>query len=475
MDFYYRERVLTILPEEDAISVGRSYQATIKNPKTWDAFHFELMSLAQESAGIIFKEAAEVLTHDQRAELLLSLRDKGSICVGSWPLENLSFFQNARKCEEVMSQYGQVNIKIFLQNAWKYCEQPWFQTALAHVIDRQFGDRQQLYHDLANPQKFMLPESVRQRALELLEMRVGASNEYFAYLTANRAQHDLNIESLSKDPTLKVLSAVLIKVGESAVKAQLPDSSHYDVAMLISRNLILRGHAWHSISKTQILDELSKIVSDQKRIAEIPLVKNREVVIIANDELRPDGESRFCTKALLRSIKREAQGLTVHQGLSGLKSIEEYVQSIEQFLKEQEGPCTIIFSGHGSEDTTFWLTKDKYLSQNHLARILQAAGTHSTPENPAIAIVSCCYSQNISRALMQSFKPEQLPIFIGSSEYGQYGYSDFESEFGDKQFESYFGKHSPTVATILASARASKLSKAFLYARGEDNIPRQLV
>jgi hypothetical protein len=111
---------------------------------------------------------------------------------------------------------------------------------------------------------------------------------------------------------------------------------------------------------------------------------------------------------------------------------------------------TIFFDGHGGEDNIY--LSDGGIDKDGNVEDYESSVSISTSElsdallkqsklddgSRTILINHACFSQNFVRTLYEKLEEagvEKLPIMIGMSEYGQYGYSDVYSVFNKSFFE----------------------------------------
>lgn len=313
---------------------------------------------------------------------------------------------------------------------------------------------------------------------------------------------DRNYKEFEKDPSLSIVRSLGYDTVVPEILAKLPDVEKAEWVMRTARTMSVTFAEVTEENFNETLKEIMEAASN-KEIVETKLFAGRNVAIFANNEtmkkekvtkldenlysvkrLNEDDDlskkvgdnSRFANKEVQKGIASDhPKELKVFRPERKIEDIPKNTEEFLEYIKTHDN-LTLVFSGHGSlfdqivsasEQFTDLppgaLTKDNMLTGEYLENeyrselrpeILAAAlierykkGLRDTP----ILIFQSCYNQNFARALYLHLMAEggPVPIIIGTSEFGQYGFTDGDlpsrSSFWDNLL---FKKGSATPTTI---------------------------
>ena len=257
----------------------------------------------------------------------------------------------------------------------------------------------------------------------------------------------LSLGSMDKIVNSWIKSPVKFEFDGKEYTKDIPDELIPSLKLMIVRNLFFQKK---EINHANVNQELLRILKMQKKYENIPLFQDRNILFVANDELLT-GEyygHRFAKGKTIDAIKKQGGRLDFLMLQNNLK--QEFLQKIAN----TKPPFTFIFSGHGEEEALIFknallkITLEEFVAAYKL-RYLRFPELNKQDNNRDILILSCCKSHNFIRNFYDLLPNDMLkPIFISQTEYGEYGYSDFESEYGDRFLEDTFNLASGNVTTL---------------------------
>jgi hypothetical protein len=236
---------------------------------------------------------------------------------------------------------------------------------------------------------------------------------------------------LYDDPAM----ASVLAIKPEWVNAVVIGLSEQDARLIVGRNLFFLGE---DITEKTVKEELERVSQNMDRCRELPLFKDRRVVIAAGNEFNEKNNNfRFVTDSTLAEISRQADCVDFYRGRKGEEQVQDVKAAFLESIRNAPPGTTFYFDGHGY-GSGFYLSENTNVSPRELADAFSAR-TANYPElkDPEVAvgdilIFNCCYNQNLLRNLNSEFHTLglQLPISIGESEYGQYGYTALDDEYG---------------------------------------------
>lgn len=285
-------------------------------------------------------------------------------------------------------------------------------------------------------------------------------------------------------------------------------------ALKIGRNLFLEKKPLHVITEETINGAERKIEEEKDKYKDVEIFKGRNVILVGNSELwqnrprdptiMPDnllGKPRFLDPETIDAVKKNIGGDNPEEKLQTFKPSSE-TPSVDELKKMEDAillsiettppPLTFLFDGHGLEDGLFYINgyvsndiknsgKGKEsMSAEKLAKAIAKRKENFPGREEDLAkdvyIFSSCYSHTYARRVIDINKENGgiQPVFVGVSEYGQYGFSTFEF---DKSYNKTFGigQEDSTLGALFGRAKDSKNSHISIYLPDQNNAPKQVV
>lgn len=266
-----------------------------------------------------------------------------------------------------------------------------------------------------------------------------------------------------------------------------------DMRLSVGRNLYFKSKP---VTEENVAAEVRDIVSARTKYENIPLFKDRTLLLAINNELRDDGTMRFAQKDFVETLTKESAGkFEEFMAPVGERDGETQKTALLERIRTCQGPITFYLNGHGDTNGTqyvsayFQLTDKTKIDASDLADAFadRAKAGLVDPNNPDIVIFDCCYGQDAVRNFYDFLKgPENhaMPIGIGQAELGQLGYSNYGSSFGNEFSEKVLGLgqlmksqqgdgepgFTPTIGTVIKNQREYTNANSFVYVPGE-NVP----
>lgn len=219
-------------------------------------------------------------------------------------------------------------------------------------------------------------------------------------------------------------------------------------------------------------------IRENKELKDKQLFTNRNVVVFAHNELLTGAEllnnkdnERFGNQKLMHALEKQNP-----KEIEYIKSKDDMLslrQKSQQFLSyiEQHKDLTVIINAHGSPDGIFLTDgipdkngeldsayKDQTnISTDELVDALLKRYQNDIYDVP-IFIFSSCFNQNYIRTIIEKIQKINnekginilIPIMIGSAEYGQYGFSNYDHATRDPFLDALLiNKPSTTINDIL--------------------------
>lgn len=207
---------------------------------------------------------------------------------------------------------------------------------------------------------------------------------------------------------------------------------------------------------------------------DIPIFSGRNVVLAAHSEQKENDDfgdlNRFGKQALVDRIRQDGGNIdeVLRPSNNILGFLKDPKQEILEAIKTTPPPFTFVFQGHGGPDAlylsdgqttgiaTFFETQKtlkitiRELFEAYKIRQGKFGDGTGTPEMRDIFIHPNCYSSNFIREFyaMCDEADVQKPIFTGESEYGQYGFSEYSSKYGDRFLDTIFNESDTQRATL---------------------------
>lgn len=245
--------------------------------------------------------------------------------------------------------------------------------------------------------------------------------------------------------------------------------------LMIARNMYFEGvQNAGGVTEDMVKQASKEIIQRRAEVRDTPLFKNREVVVLAGNEIATvkgrDNEVMFGREDTLEEVRRQ-MAVSVDlfspdkehmlNQLMSISEIEQIKQEVEALKKEgldqiasTAGKLTIMLEGHGSPDGKVHLIGGYHAAMQggletwncvtagdladalnkrwHLLEKQIASGDMLEQEarEPVIITFMSCFGSNYIRSLYNLLNPEvPKPYCIAGSEYGQvmYGYDSIFS------------------------------------------------
>lgn len=240
----------------------------------------------------------------------------------------------------------------------------------------------------------------------------------------------------------------------------------------IARNLYFQGKV---INEQNVRAEVKRLQQLREQYHDMPIFNGRNVVLGAHSEMKESdyfGDlHRFGKQALVERIRKDNGNISgvLRPEEGNLESLKQTKVAIIEAVKTTQPPFTFVFQGHGGPDALYLSDgKTNQEAQNQGDKIIETENTvkitvhelfeaykirkkkFQSNKSQDIFIDAGCYNSNFIRNFYILCEKEgiQKPIFIGESEYGQYGYSEYISRYGDSFFDGMFDNNDEQRATI---------------------------
>lgn len=254
---------------------------------------------------------------------------------------------------------------------------------------------------------------------------------------------------------------------EQAIKKLIANSQ-----AIVARNLYFQGK---EVTEHNVKEEVQRIMYMREVYRDIPVFSGRNVVFAAHSEQKGNDAfgdlNRFGKQALVDRIRQDGGNIDgVLRPSNMLESLKGTKQKILEAIKTTPPPFTFVFQGHGGPDALYlsdgqtvkvagykiFETRNtvkitvRELFEAYKIRQGRFSDKTNTPETRDIFIHPNCYSSNFIRNfyIMCDETDIQKPIFTGESEYGQYGFSEYSSKYGDRFFDGIFNGSDIQRATL---------------------------
>ncbi len=267
---------------------------------------------------------------------------------------------------------------------------------------------------------------------------------------------------------------------------------------MIARNLYFQKK---EVNETNVKAEIKNILKMRKRYKNVPIFSGRNVVLAAHSEQKKSDKfgdlNRFGKQALVDRIRKDGGKIgEVLRPQNNLESLKRTKNKILEQIKTAKTPFTFVFEGHGGPDALYLSDGQAVVDKNKIVEtgktikitvedLFQAynqrqkkfGAEQSSPEKRDIFVNGSCYSANFIRKFYLLCDKEDVikPIFTGESEYGQYGYSEYRSKYGDTFYDNLFNTTPrATLGDIIENDPRNDNSNPSLYIPDTSNQTMQL-
>ncbi|MCF7831709.1 MAG: hypothetical protein K9M36_02395 [Candidatus Pacebacteria bacterium] len=232
---------------------------------------------------------------------------------------------------------------------------------------------------------------------------------------------------------------------------QLP-GREYEISLWVARNMYIEGV---SPTEENFKKYFAKTLElrDNQEFLDLELFKGRDVITLGHEEQGSEWEQgqRFLTQKTLTKIQDQLPETLTSFKPDSANSFAGIKNGFLEQIKKSQSP-TIVFDGHGGPDALYLsngeigadgfpepVTEDMYISFSELANALAVRDQLMPSGERPIFISSACFNQDFIRMLYEELEAmdiKVLPIMIGSSEYGQFGFSHPNSKFNNSFLEA---------------------------------------
>lgn len=238
---------------------------------------------------------------------------------------------------------------------------------------------------------------------------------------------------------------------------------------MIARNLYFQGK---DIDKGTAKKEFERIIRTRNEYKNVALFKDRHVLMAAHNE-DLGFRWRFGKPAAQEAIKKQMGKKTefiLIRPQSTPESLKEAKENALRQIRTTPPPFTFIFDGHGGPDALYFcdgaVSDGKIVENQNTIKITDEELANAFKERAKkfpikqkenvdkkdIIVLLSCYNATFIRNFFEKLQDAPKPIALGESEYGQYGYSDFESNYGSKFFSNVLSlsadNHVTTIGTV---------------------------
>ncbi len=257
---------------------------------------------------------------------------------------------------------------------------------------------------------------------------------------------DPKYELFLKDPAIDLIKKFNYHKNLPVFLENFDSQEQSEMLVMIARSLLIDSPDAHFDEKDfeKMFEKIIEARTD-KIFLETPLFKDRNVMVIANTEIIPMEERGVGQEA--DSVRFFNQKCEDGVRLQNAKSLEVFrkneTNSVDDFFAKIDDTSNLclVFSGHGSPESMS-LNDTLYIDPEQISSALIKRFENKINDTPIIILGSChshelatSIYENIIKYNKDSNKNVSLPIIISEAEYGQYGYSKYESEYNDLMME----------------------------------------
>ncbi|MFC1615918.1 hypothetical protein ACFL21_02150 [Patescibacteria group bacterium] len=331
-----------------------------------------------------------------------------------------------------------------------------------------------------------------EKVLKFMENFSKSKQEIMVFIMQNTDDFDLShLSGIVSDPAMEYCE----KVNQIISKPEL--------ALKVGRNLYLskKVDKPEQITLELIEEEEKEIERLRKEYGEIDIWKNRNVLVLRHGEMwkNSDGQtdSRFMSNDNLKDLEKSVgEGSIKTFGPENEKVTANEINDIkDEFLKklvETPPPMTFYFCGHGGQGALYLSggvigedglpsiskSEDLYVgledfSKAMIERNKKFEESHGREElSRDILIFDSCYNHNFLRSLAFRMKKEDvsIPILVGVSEYGQYGFTPSNPAITASYTVFRIGDEEVKIKDLFWSQSHNNKSDLSVYVPAEGNI-----
>lgn len=295
-----------------------------------------------------------------------------------------------------------------------------------------------------------------------------------------------NLDQFLEDPTVSLCAEVYAKQGTKDV----------ELALRMGRSLYYQGYK-HAPEDAVLEQKRQEFEKSQNDADGIKVFEGRNVVYIANGEKNIDGSLRFNSPETLKKLSESIgnDGTFDHEAPSTDRPSVEELRVLKKRILERmvntPPPMTMYFHGHGGPNNLF-MNNGKIvgnrlegedtdtISVDDIADVVHKRSEKYRKEDISkdIYILSSCFNHTFMRQLFQKNTENGSiqPIVMGSSEYGQFGFTHGSND--EKDIENavlQLGKKGTTIGDIRKNEKNYMSSNYTVYVPNAAGQPQQIV
>ncbi len=284
-------------------------------------------------------------------------------------------------------------------------------------------------------------------------------NDFKHVVLSSEVAQERHIDEFSKDPAFHFIIERLnvLKMTPEYLK-KFPDKEQKEWILRVARNMYISDIKPTESNFEQIFKKTLEMRNNQE-ILEQSLFAGRNVALFAHNEKWSEKEKfdRFGTSSTISALKAQSpENLTVFKAIENTEqNLIDQKRRLLDFLSNHD-KITLVVNAHGGADAIYFTNGvpnkegviDKqndfdYVTVNDLVLTLEQRFDNGHTDVP-ILIFSSCYNQDFIRSLYDNIihindvkkKSIPIPIMCGSTEYGQFGFSDYDSKYKDRFLEA---------------------------------------
>lgn len=293
-------------------------------------------------------------------------------------------------------------------------------------------------------------------------------------------QEDVHLDDFSSDPAFHyIIEKMNLLVETPQCLKSFTSVQQKEWIMRISRNMYITNTEPTQENFERIFNETVAMRSNAE-ILEQSLFKNRNVALFAHNELIPEmnNEDRFGNDLTVSSLKKQKPvSFEMFKAVNNTdQGVLEQKRKFLIFVSTHD-KLTILINAHGSSDAIYFTngipnkegkiekTNDyDFVTVNELSMALEMRFDNGHTD-PAMLVFASCYNQNFIRGLYDAIssinetkqKSIPLPVMAGSTEYGQFGFSDYSSKYKDPFIQALLeGKKDTKIMDIIDIEKHAK-------------------
>lgn len=244
-----------------------------------------------------------------------------------------------------------------------------------------------------------------------------------------------------------------------------------EICIIVLRNLINQGIPF---SKENFIQGYKEFYETREKYKDVRLFEGKNILVASHsDTYKQDvpefQRDTFGRAELDRAVKRkQGTGMDFEHVEPKKKSFEDVKKSKERILKAIEdfkSPMTFLFDGHGWEDAMYLsdgnivgtargAKQDPLeteltikITTDDLSKALLARSRNGHDLTKDILVLNMCASYLFIRNLYESLEKMDCPkpMAIAASEYGQYGFSESDSVYGNYFWDTVLKSEDPSL------------------------------